>query len=63
MVVRYPVRCNGCGANIRLRQQVGRDKRHPFAFECRRCHQIIRGLHVLCEPPKTYLRELDGAKR
>jgi hypothetical protein len=63
VVVRYPLRCTGCGANIRLRLQVGHDKNHPFAFECRQCHQVIRGVHVLGKPPKTYLRELAGAKK
>src|SRR5258708_2022774 len=63
MVVRYPLRCTGCGANIRLRLQVGHEKRHAFAFECSQCHQVIQGVHLLGEPPKTYLRNLVGAKK
>lgn len=63
MVLRYPLRCVSCGANIRLRLAVGPDKRFPFAFECQRCHRVIRGVQRLGRPPRIYLRELVGATR
>lgn len=42
-IVRYPIRCAGCGASLRLRLTVGIDSRQPFYFPCPVCKAPTRG--------------------
>lgn len=63
MVVRYILRCDNCGARTMLRIRVGYGDREPFAFDCRRCSQPIRGAMLLDQKAVKILGlgDLSGA--
>ena len=46
MIVRYPLKCNGCGVITILRIAVSHRDRDPFHFECEECHREISGIFV-----------------
>jgi len=60
-IVRYSVRCDGCGAAIVLRIGVGIDEEQPFFYVCTNCNAVARGKMLLVGPGTTRL-ELVGGK-
>ena len=46
MIVRYPLKCDGCGTVTVLRISVGHREREPFRFECEECHQVVSGVFI-----------------
>src|SRR5690242_16766053 len=64
MIVRYLIECENCGARILARIGVSYRREEPFALECKRCSQRIRGIHKLDPDQGEVLSlELEGAKQ
>lgn len=60
-IVRYSVKCDGCGAAIVLRLGVGLDQEQPFFYVCASCNAVARGKLILTGPGSTHL-ELNGGE-